>query len=63
MRRAQRVLDATVWPRLFGGCHCGRDTVAAVERAGFALGEVESFAFPEGSRGPEALVVRGVATA
>ena len=27
LRKVQRVLDATVWPRLFGGCHCGRDTV------------------------------------
>ncbi|MEE1940314.1 class I SAM-dependent methyltransferase [Streptomyces sp. TRM 70361] len=32
----QRALDRTVWPRLFGGCHTGRDTVAAITAAGFA---------------------------
>ncbi|GAA2392804.1 class I SAM-dependent methyltransferase [Streptomyces glaucosporus] len=32
----QRALDRTVWPRLFGGCHTGRDTVAAIGAAGFA---------------------------
>ncbi|HZG03741.1 MAG TPA: class I SAM-dependent methyltransferase [Streptomyces sp.] len=31
----QRALDRTVWPRLFGGCHSGRDTVAAIGAAGF----------------------------
>ena len=30
LRRAQRVLDATVWPLLVGGCHTGRDTLAAI---------------------------------
>ncbi|MTE22180.1 methyltransferase domain-containing protein [Streptomyces sp. TRM43335] len=31
----QRALDRTVWPRLFGGCHTGRDPVAAIGAAGF----------------------------
>lgn len=35
LRRAQRVLDATVWPRLNGGCHLAADTAAAIDRAGF----------------------------
>ncbi|OLT23199.1 methyltransferase type 11 [Actinomadura sp. CNU-125] len=35
LRRAQRVLDATVWPRLNGGCHLATDTAAAIDRAGF----------------------------
>ncbi|GAA2738918.1 class I SAM-dependent methyltransferase [Actinocorallia aurantiaca] len=35
--RAQRLLDATIWPRLGGGCHCGRDTAAAIRTAGFAI--------------------------
>jgi len=34
-RRAQKVLDATVYPFLTGGCHCGRDTATTIERAGF----------------------------
>ena len=37
LRRTQRVLDATVWPRMFGGCHLGRDTAAAIARAGFTI--------------------------
>jgi len=31
----QRVADATVWPRAFGGCHTHRDTTAAITAAGF----------------------------
>lgn len=46
--RLQRALDATVWPRLGAGCHTARDTLAAVERAGFTLGDVERFHFPGG---------------
>jgi ubiquinone/menaquinone biosynthesis C-methylase UbiE len=36
-RRLQRIADATAWPRLNGGCHTGRDTAAAIERAGFGI--------------------------
>lgn len=35
MLRAQRILDATVWPRLFGGCHTSRDPVGEITAAGF----------------------------
>jgi SAM-dependent methyltransferase len=35
-RLGQRVADATLWPRLLGGCHTSRDTLAALVRAGFA---------------------------
>ena len=37
--RAARAQDAadSVWPRLNGGCHLNRDTVAAVEGAGFEV--------------------------
>lgn len=37
MARAQRFVDRTFWPRAFGGCHTARDTVAAIEAAGFAI--------------------------
>jgi ubiquinone/menaquinone biosynthesis C-methylase UbiE len=47
VRRVQRAFDATLWPRLMGGCHTGRDTLAAVEGAGFELAEVRAFRFPE----------------
>jgi ubiquinone/menaquinone biosynthesis C-methylase UbiE len=41
--RLQRSLDRPrLWPRLAGGCHCGRDTVAAIETAGFRLEEIRS---------------------
>ncbi|MEU3610479.1 methyltransferase domain-containing protein [Streptomyces sp. NPDC035033] len=46
MRRVQRVLDATVWPRLMGGCHTGRDTRSAIASAGFTFTAVERFDFP-----------------
>ena len=58
-RTVQRALDATVWPRLFGGCHVSRDTAAAIERAGFEITEIERFTFPEGSRGPESAAIMG----
>ena len=37
LARVQRVLDATVWPMLGGGCHTHRDTAAAIEAAGFTI--------------------------
>jgi ubiquinone/menaquinone biosynthesis C-methylase UbiE len=33
----QRFVDATFWPRMTGNCHTSRDTVAAIEAAGFAI--------------------------
>lgn len=46
MRRVQRVLDATVWPRLMGGCYAGRDTQKAIPAAGFTATTVDRFPFP-----------------
>lgn len=46
LRRVQRALDATVWPPLGGGCHVGRDTVAAIAGAGFTVTRQEPFRFP-----------------
>ena len=37
LRRVQRLLDATVWPTVGGGCHTARDTVAAIRSAGFEI--------------------------
>jgi ubiquinone/menaquinone biosynthesis C-methylase UbiE len=34
-RLLQRACDATFWPHLAGGCHCSRDTAAAIAAAGF----------------------------
>ncbi len=59
VRRLQGALDATVWPRLCGGCHLGRDTAGAIERAGFQIIEIERFSFPDGARGPSSSVILG----
>jgi hypothetical protein len=40
------VLDTTIWPRLSGGCHTGRDTEAAIRRAGFHIDRLDRFLFP-----------------
>ena len=46
LRRVQRVLDATVWPPLGGGCHVGRDTLTVIASAGFIVTQSEAFQFP-----------------
>ncbi len=60
--RAQRAMDATVWPRLAGGCHAGRDTVAAIGRAGFVIADLDRFLLPA-ARTPMSYHVAGRATA
>ncbi|WP_066941707.1 class I SAM-dependent methyltransferase [Microtetraspora fusca] len=61
LARVQALLDATVWPRLAGGCHTGRDTLAEIEQAGFTVGDVERFLFPR-ARTPFSFYVLGAAT-
>jgi ubiquinone/menaquinone biosynthesis C-methylase UbiE len=59
---AQKVLDRTVWPLLFGGCHTARDPIAAIEEAGFELGLYRRFRVPEsGPQLPSSPCVLGVA--
>ena len=42
--RLQERLDGSgIWPRLGGGCHCARDTVAATAAAGFHVERLRSF--------------------
>ena len=41
----QRALDATLWPRMMGGCHTTRYTEAAIRGAGFQMEERERFSF------------------
>jgi ubiquinone/menaquinone biosynthesis C-methylase UbiE len=41
----QRLLDATVWPRVFGGCHPDRDTEATIAHAGFTIQTCDRFLF------------------
>jgi len=43
--RFQRVADATLWPFFAGGCHAARDTLRAIERAGFIVETCRRFDF------------------
>jgi ubiquinone/menaquinone biosynthesis C-methylase UbiE len=44
--RLQERLDRSgIWPRVGGGCHCARDTVAAIEAAGFHIERSRSLDF------------------
>jgi len=49
-----------LWKALCAGCHPNRDTVTAIRRAGFAIGELERYAF---GPIPGPVFVRGVAVA
>ncbi|MBB4931117.1 ubiquinone/menaquinone biosynthesis C-methylase UbiE [Lipingzhangella halophila] len=42
-RRVQRLADATIWPLLNGGCHTARDTLTAIQRAGFAIDDHDRY--------------------
>jgi hypothetical protein len=41
----QRLVDRLFWPKVGGGCHCARDTLAAIERNGFAVETCRRFRF------------------
>jgi SAM-dependent methyltransferase len=45
LARLQQLADATLWPRMLGGCHASRDTGAAIERAGFEVERCKRFTF------------------
>lgn len=47
LARVQRWMDATIWPRIAGGCHVGRDTTTLIEQAGFRIDRLDRFLFPE----------------
>jgi ubiquinone/menaquinone biosynthesis C-methylase UbiE len=62
LARTQRTVDRTAWPLLFGGCHTARDTIAAIEAAGFELGAYRRLRIPEhGIQFPTSPCVLGVA--
>lgn len=50
-RKFQRFMDATLWPRMAGGCHMTRDTRAAIDAAGFIVQRSRRFPYPAGSFG------------
>jgi ubiquinone/menaquinone biosynthesis C-methylase UbiE len=59
--RFQRLADATLWPRLAGGCHLARDTGAAIEQAGFQIETFERFRFSPAAFLPADPHILGVA--
>ncbi|MFE3945428.1 class I SAM-dependent methyltransferase [Streptomyces sp. NPDC059118] len=62
MAATQWALDRTVWPLVAGGCHTGRDTLAAIERAGFVVEAYRRVRMPEwGVRLPTSACVLGTA--
>ncbi|MFJ1716764.1 class I SAM-dependent methyltransferase [Streptomyces sp. NPDC086796] len=62
MAATQWALDRTVWPLVTGGCHTGRDTLAAIERAGFVVEAYRRVRMPEwGVRLPTSACVLGTA--
>ncbi|MEU7581222.1 class I SAM-dependent methyltransferase [Streptomyces sp. NPDC041068] len=62
MALAQRALDRTVWPPLFGGCHVSRDTLGSLREAGFELGAYRHVLVPaKGPRLPSSYCVIGTA--
>ncbi|MFD7862376.1 class I SAM-dependent methyltransferase [Streptomyces sp. NPDC059783] len=62
MAATQHALDRTVWPLLAGGCHTSRDTLAAIQEAGFEMVSYRRVRLPEhGVRLPTSSCVLGVA--
>jgi ubiquinone/menaquinone biosynthesis C-methylase UbiE len=59
--RAQRTFDL-IWPLIAGGCHTSRETLAAIQQAGFAIETYERFLFkPFPLALPTAPHIRGIA--
>jgi ubiquinone/menaquinone biosynthesis C-methylase UbiE len=58
----ERALDATIYPHLAGGCHLARDTLAAIERAGFEIRSARRFPFGPSALGPQIAHILGTAS-
>jgi len=58
--RVQRLLEGSIWPTLFAGCHLSRDTATEIEHAGFTIDQIDRFLFPE-QRTPVSFHIRGTA--
>ena len=59
LRGVQKVLDATIYPPLSGGCHLHRDTAAAITTAGFTITTLDRFNFPPTGPNPAAPHILG----
>jgi ubiquinone/menaquinone biosynthesis C-methylase UbiE len=47
IRLGERAFDAVFWSHAFGGCHTGRDTGAAIARAGFETKDLKPRRYPD----------------
>jgi ubiquinone/menaquinone biosynthesis C-methylase UbiE len=61
LRGLQRVGDATLWPRVSGGCHLARETDRLIEAAGFEIEGCERFSFRIPPLDPPKTHVLGIA--
>lgn len=61
--RVQRLLDATFYPPIAGGCHAARDTGQAIRQAGFQIEREERIAFKPGAMMPAVPHILGMARA
>jgi ubiquinone/menaquinone biosynthesis C-methylase UbiE len=48
LQTAQRLLDATVWPTLCGGCRTSSDPVSALTASDVTITDLRRFRFPDG---------------
>jgi ubiquinone/menaquinone biosynthesis C-methylase UbiE len=63
MALVQRIGDATIWPRIAGGCHAARDTATTITHAGFDIETIDRFPFKAGAWQPPVPHILGVARA
>ena len=61
MVRWMRAADATLWPRIAGGCHLTNDTTKAIAAAGFEIAEIDRFPFSPAAILPSIPHILGVA--
>jgi ubiquinone/menaquinone biosynthesis C-methylase UbiE len=53
LARTQALLDRSrLWPLVAGGCHCSRDTVAAIAASGLQIERCREFSFRPGRMAP-----------
>ncbi len=57
----ERLLDSTLYPPLAGGCHCSRDTGAAIRQAGFQIEREDRIAVRQAQLGPSVQHILGIA--
>jgi ubiquinone/menaquinone biosynthesis C-methylase UbiE len=60
-RGVQRLADATLWPRVAGGCHLTRETTTAITAAGFEIEQLRRFNFTPAPPVPPIPHVLGIA--